>query len=204
MILKDNLSKREEDILIFIKHNIESKGYPPSVREIGQAVGLKSSSTVHGYLRRLEEKGMLRRDPAKPRAIEVMYNQGKPYREMVYVPVLGRVAAGIPLLALENCENVFPLPVDFVGHGESFMLKVKGDSMIEAGILEGDLVLVRRQPSVENGDIAVALIGDEATIKRFFKENDHIRLQPENCRLAPILVNEVQILGKVVGLVRKF
>ncbi|WP_166510163.1 transcriptional repressor LexA [Desulfallas thermosapovorans] len=202
--MKDNLSKREEDILSVIQHNIESKGYPPSVREIGQAVGLKSSSTVHGYLRRLEEKGMLRRDPAKPRAIEVIYAQGKPYKEMIPVPVLGRVAAGIPLLALENCENVFPLPVDFVGHGESFMLKVKGDSMIEAGILEGDLVLVRRQPSVENGDIAVALIEEEATIKRFFKENDHIRLQPENSRLAPILVKEVQILGKVVGLVRKF
>jgi len=202
--LKDNLNKREEDILRFIKHNIQNKGYPPSVREIGQAVGLKSSSTVHGYLRRLEERGMLRRDPAKPRAIEVIHDHGKPFKEMVSVPVLGRVSAGVPLLALENCEDMFPLPTDFVGHGDFFMLSVKGDSMIEAGILEEDLVLVRRQPCVENGDIAVALIEEEATIKRFFKESDHIRLQPENYRLSPILVKEVQILGKVIGLVRKF
>ncbi|AGL01395.1 SOS regulatory protein LexA [Desulfoscipio gibsoniae DSM 7213] len=204
MALKYNLNKREEEILNFIKNNIHNKGYPPSVREIGQAVGLKSSSTVHSYLRRLESMGLLRRDPAKPRAIELMQNHGKPSKEMISVPVLGKVAAGEPLLALENYDDSFPLPVDFVGHGEFFMLSIKGDSMIEAGILEGDLVLVRRQPCVENGDICVALIEDEATIKRFFKENDHIRLQPENYRLSPLLVKEVQILGKVAGLVRKF
>ncbi|WP_347490969.1 transcriptional repressor LexA [Desulfoscipio sp. XC116] len=202
--MKDNLSKREEEILNFIKYDLQKKGYPPSVREIGQAVGLKSSSTVHSYLRRLEERGFLRRDPAKPRAIEIMLDNDRPFRAMVSVPVLGRVAAGAPLLALENYDDTFPLPEDFVGRGEFFMLNVKGDSMIEAGILEGDLVLVRRQPCVENGDIAVALIGEEATIKRFFKENDHIRLQPENYRLSPILIKEVQILGKVIGLVRKF
>jgi len=201
--LKDSLNKREDEILRFIQYNLRKKGYPPSVREIGQAVGLKSSSTVHSYLRRLEEKGLLRRDPAKPRAIEVMYNNN-PYKEIVSVPVLGQVAAGTPLLAVENYDDMFPLPLDFVGHGEFFMLSVKGDSMIEAGILEKDLVLVKRQSCVENGDIAVALIEDEATIKRFFKENDHIRLQPENYRLSPILVKEAQILGKVVGLVRKF
>ncbi len=201
--MKDSLNKREDEILRFIQYNLRNKGYPPSVREIGQAVGLKSSSTVHSYLRRLEEKGLLRRDPAKPRAIEVMYNNN-PYKEIVSVPVLGQVAAGTPLLAVENFDDMFPLPLDFVGHGEFFMLSVKGDSMIEAGILEEDLVLVKRQSCVENGDIAVALIEDEATIKRFFKENDHIRLQPENYRLSPILVKEAQILGKVVGLVRKF
>jgi repressor LexA len=136
--------------------------------------------------------------------MEVLHGHDKPLKETVSIPVLGRVAAGAPLLALENYEYMFPLPTDFVGHGEFFMLSVKGDSMIEAGILEGDLVLVRCQPCVENGDIAVALIGEEATIKRFFKENDHIRLQPENHRLSPILAKEVQILGKVIGLVRKF
>ncbi len=202
--MKDNLSKRESEILRFIQYNIRKKGYPPSVREIGQAVGLKSSSTVHTYLRRLEERRLLRRDPAKPRAIEVMHNNDNPFKEIVSVPVLGQVAAGTPLLAVENYDDMFPLPLDFVGHGEFFMLSVKGDSMIEAGILEKDLVLVKRQSCVENGDITVALIEDEATIKRFFKENDHIRLQPENYRLSPILVKEVQILGKVVGLVRKF
>jgi len=202
--LKDNLNKREEDILKFIQYNVHKKGYPPSVREIGQAVGLKSSSTVHSYLRRLEERGVLRRDPAKPRAIEVMIDNDRPVKKIVDVPVLGQVAAGTPLLAVENYDDMFPLPLDFVGHGEFFMLRVKGDSMIEAGILERDLVLVKQQSSVDNGDIAVALIDDEATIKRFFKEKDHIRLQPENYRLSPILVKDALILGKVVGLVRKF
>ncbi|MBF7083349.1 transcriptional repressor LexA [Desulfallas sp. Bu1-1] len=202
--MNKKLNQREEEILKFIKHNIQTRGYPPSVREIGQAVGLKSSSTVHNYLCKLEEKEYLRRDPAKPRAMEVLDDEGSQFKEMIMVPVLGRVAAGVPLLAVENREDVFPLPVDFAGRGEFFMLRVKGDSMIEAGILEDDLVLVRRQPDAENGAIVVALLEEEATIKRFYRENDHIRLQPENYRLSPILVKDVKILGKVVGLVRKF
>lgn len=202
--MNKKLNQREEEILKFIKHNIQSRGYPPSVREIGQAVGLKSSSTVHNYLCKLEEKEYIRRDPAKPRAMEVLDEENSQFQEMIMVPVLGRVAAGVPLLAVENREDVFPLPADFAGRGEFFMLRVKGDSMIEAGILEGDLVLVRRQPDAENGAIVVALLEEEATIKRFYRENDHIRLQPENYRLSPILVKDVKILGKVVGLVRKF
>lgn len=202
--MKENLSHRETEIIRYIKHSIQSRGYPPSVREIGEAVGLKSSSTVHNYLCKLEEKGLLRRDPTKPRAMEVLDDDKESFREMVMVPVLGRVAAGIPLLAVENREDMFPMPVDFAGRGEFFMLRVKGNSMVEAGILEGDLVLVRQQPSVDNGDIAVALLDDEATIKRFFREDGHIRLQPENYQLSPIIVNDVTVLGKVTGLVRKF
>ncbi len=203
--MKGNLSQREIEILRFIKHNIQTKGYPPSVREIGEAVGLKSSSTVHSYLRKLEEKKLLRRDPSKPRAMEILDESGtEEFKEMIMVPVLGQVAAGVPLLAVENREDVFPLPVDFAGRGEFFMLHVKGDSMVEAGILEGDMVLVRHQPTVDNGDIAVAMIDNEATIKRFYKEHDYIRLQPENYRLSPIIVKDVEILGKVVGLIRKF
>lgn len=198
------LTPREAAILSFIKENIKQKGYPPSVREIGESVGLRSSSTVHSYLKRLEEKGLLRRDPVKPRAIEVL----DPYRVkengLAYVPVLGRVAAGTPVLAVENQSDVFPLPASFTGEGEFFMLTVKGESMIEAGILEGDLLIVRKQETATNGDIVVALIDEEATVKRFYKENDHIRLQPENRFLKPILVREVTILGKVIGLIRKF
>ncbi|KJS78129.1 MAG: LexA family transcriptional regulator [Desulfotomaculum sp. BICA1-6] len=202
--MKENLSHRETEIIRYIKHSIQSRGYPPSVREIGEAVGLKSSSTVHNYLCKLEEKGLIRRDPTKPRAMEVLDDDKESFREMIMVPILGRVAAGIPLLAVENREDTFPMPVDFAGRGEFFMLQVKGNSMVEAGILEGDLVLVRQQPSVDNGDIAVALLDDEATIKRFFREDGHIRLQPENYQLSPIIVNDVTVLGKVTGLVRKF
>ncbi len=202
--MKENLSQRETEIIRYIKNSIQSHGYPPSVREIGEAVGLKSSSTVHSYLCKLEAKGLLRRDPTKPRAMEVLDDDKESFREMVMVPVLGRVAAGVPLLAVENREDTFPMPVDFAGRGEFFMLRVKGNSMVEAGILEGDLVLVRQQPSVDNGDIAVALLDDEATIKRFFREDGHIRLQPENYQLSPMIVNDVTILGKVTGLVRKF
>lgn len=202
--MKENPSQREAEILRYIKHSIQSRGYPPSVREIGEAVGLKSSSTVHNYLCKLEEKGLLRRDPTKPRAMEILDDESESFKEMVMVPVLGRVAAGIPLLAVENQEDMFPLPVDFAGRGEFFMLRVKGNSMVEAGILEGDLVLVRRQPSVENGDIVVALLEEEATIKRFFREHGHVRLQPENYQLSPIIVRDVTVLGKVTGLIRKF
>lgn len=201
--MKPVLTPREEAILTVIKENIRTKGYPPSVREIGQVVGLKSSSTVHNYLKRLEKKGLLRRDPTKPRAVELMDRSSHTLELMRMVPLLGRVAAGEPILAVENREDVFPLPISFTGEGEFFMLTVRGDSMIEAGIFDGDLVVVRRQPTADNGDIVVALLNDEATVKRFFRENGHIRLQPENKAMSPILVRDPLILGKVVGLLRK-
>ena len=199
----EDLTSREAAILTVIKKNIRQKGYPPSVREIGLIVGLSSSSTVHGYLKRLEEKGYLRRDPTKPRAIEVLDEVVNANYNVIGIPVLGRVAAGVPLLAVENREDIFPLPADFTGDGEFFILTVRGDSMIEAGMLEDDMVVVRRQPDADNGDIIVALLEDEATVKRFFRENGRIRLQPENSRLEPIYTRDIQILGKVIGLVRK-
>ncbi|MCD5406835.1 MAG: transcriptional repressor LexA [Desulfotomaculum sp.] len=206
------LNNREQSILAVIKEHLRQKGYPPSVREIGQAVGLSSSSTVHGYLKKLEQKGYLQRDPTKPRAITILNNADQPENnhitstddELVKVPVLGQVAAGLPLLATENYENTVTLPRDFIGFGELFMLKIRGDSMIEIGMMEDDLVLVRRQPNAVNGEIVVALLDDEATVKRFFKEKKHIRLQPENKNMAPILVQDVKILGKVTGLLRQF
>ncbi len=204
----DQLTQREAAIVDFIRKNVRSKGYPPSVREIGAAVGLKSSSTVHGYLKRLEDKGYIRRDPTKPRAVELV---GDPVRggdggigEISVVPVLGRVAAGLPILADENREYSLPLPASFFGEGEFFMLKVRGDSMIEAGIHEGDLVVVRRQHNASNGDIVVSMIEDEATVKRFFKENNHVRLKPENRSMNSIIAVDVSILGKVVGLLRRY
>lgn len=206
--MKVRLSPREEAILKAIKIYVSNKGYPPSVREIGQAVALKSSSTVHNYLKRLEQKGLLRRDPTKPRALELLpgIESGLPVSystEMNIIPVLGQVAAGQPLLAEENYEETFPLPLNFTGPGDFFMLTVKGDSMIETGILDGDLVLVRKQATAQNGDIVVALLEDEATVKRFFREPDRVRLQPENSLLEPIYTREVSVLGKVVGLIRK-
>jgi repressor LexA len=202
------LTSREADIINFIKKNIRAKGYPPSVREIGSAIGLKSSSTVHSYLKRLEEKGYLRRDPAKPRAVELIGELGRAgyreHRDVDLVPVLGRVAAGQPVLAEENRDFDLPLPSSYFGDGEFFMLKVRGDSMIEAGIFDGDLVIVRQQPDASNGDIVVALMGDEATVKRFYRENSHIRLQPENRTMEPIITRDVSILGKVAGLLRKY
>ncbi|MTI79494.1 MAG: transcriptional repressor LexA [Firmicutes bacterium] len=210
-LLKSSLNKREQSILDVIKENLREKGYPPSVREIGKSVGLSSSSTVHGYLKKLEQKGIIRRDPTKPRAIELLNDTGEEvfnssgYIEddkMAEVPVLGQVAAGSPLLAVENREDVIKLPRSFTGYGELFMLRVRGESMIEAGILDGDLVLVRRQPTAIDGEIVVALLEGESTVKRFYKEKTHIRLQPENPNMAPILVRDVQILGKVVGLLR--
>lgn len=199
-------TSREKEIINFIIENIKAKGYPPSVREIGAAVGLKSSSTVHGYLKRLEEKGLLRRDPTKPRAVELRgeYSRKGADAEINIVPVLGRVAAGQPILAEENRDFCIPLPSSFFGEGDFFMLRVRGDSMINAGIHEGDLVVVRQQPNADNGDIVVALIGEEATVKRFYKENSHIRLQPENQLLDPIITKDVSILGKVVGLLRRY
>lgn len=200
--MNDDLNPKEARILTIIKINIKEKGYPPSVREIGQAVGLSSSSTVHGYLKKLEKKGYLRRDATKPRAMEVL-GEKEPTTELINVPLLGQVAAGVPLLATEKREETFPLPSFFTGTGEFFMLTVQGDSMIEAGILDGDMVVVRQQQVADNGEIIVALLGEEATVKRFFKEAEQIRLQPENSALKPIYAKDVQVLGKVIGLLRK-
>ncbi len=198
------LSKRQQDILDYIKKEVQAKGYPPSVREIGEAVGLASSSTVHGHLARLESKGLIRRDPTKPRAIEIMEDEMVPKISAVNVPIIGKVTAGQPITAIENVEDYFPLPDRYISPDEQvFMLEVMGDSMIEAGILDGDYVIVRQQQSANNGDIVVAMTEeDEATVKRFFKEKDYIRLQPENSTLEPIIVRNVSILGKVIGVYR--
>lgn len=202
------LSARQQAILDFIKHEVRTKGYPPSVREIGEAVGLASSSTVHGHLDRLEKKGLIRRDATKPRAIEV--TDGSDDSSMIMsqavarVPLVGKVTAGAPILATENIEEYFPLPAHMVGDYNVFMLSIVGDSMIEAGIHDGDYVIVRQQSSANNGDIVVAMTEeDEATVKRFYREKDHIRLQPENSTMEPIRLQNVTILGKVIGLYRE-
>ncbi|MGE8203973.1 transcriptional repressor LexA [Heyndrickxia sp. NPDC080065] len=201
------LSKRQQDILDFIKQEVKSKGYPPSVREIGEAVGLASSSTVHGHLSRLETKGLIRRDPTKPRAIEILDldSENIPQQNVVNVPLLGKVTAGLPITAIENIEEFFPLPEQLAPADENiFMLEIVGESMIEAGILDGDYVIVRQQQTAINGDIVVAMTeDDEATVKRFFKEKNYFRLQPENSTMAPIILNNVTILGKVIGLYRQ-
>lgn len=201
----EDLSLRQVDILNYIKKEIRSKGYPPSVREIGEAVGLSSSSTVHGHLNVLEQKGYIRRDPTKPRAIEITDGASSQIRkEMVNIPIIGKITAGQPILAIENIEDSFPVPLDFIGsNNDLFMLNVVGDSMVEAGILDGDYVIVEKVGYARNGEIVAALIEDEATVKRFFKENGHIRLQPENPFMEPIIVKDVKILGKVVGLFRR-
>ncbi|CAM5182832.1 LexA repressor OS=Ureibacillus acetophenoni OX=614649 GN=lexA PE=3 SV=1 [Ureibacillus acetophenoni] len=202
------VSKRQEDILAFIKEEVRTKGYPPSVREIGEAVGLASSSTVHGHLARLESKGLIRRDPTKPRAIEILDQEEEipvPKQSVVNVPLIGKVTAGLPITAIENIEEYFPLP-DSYGTSEDqlFMLEVMGESMIEAGILDGDYVIVKKTSTANNGEIVVAMTeDDEATVKRFYKEKTHFRLQPENSSMDPIYVNQVTILGKVVGLYRR-
>ncbi len=201
------ISKRQQDILEFIKQQVSEKGYPPSVREIGEAVGLASSSTVHGHLARLEKKGYIRRDPTKPRAIEILTNEDTnliPKGETINVPIIGKVTAGIPITAIENIEDYIPLPERLVPtDGNLFILLIEGESMIEAGIFDGDLVIVRQQHTANNGEIVVAMTEDnEATVKRFFKEKDFIRLQPENSSMDPIIVRNVTILGKVIGLYR--
>ncbi|MBS4535976.1 transcriptional repressor LexA [Clostridium sp. D2Q-14] len=201
----EDLSKKQYNILNFIKKEIETKGYPPSVREVCKAVGLKSTSTVHGHLSRLEKKGYIRRDATKPRAIEVLDGRNDNIfsrKEITEVPIIGKVTAGIPILANENIEDTFPLPVDLVNNDTVFMLSVVGESMKDAGILDGDYVLVKQQNIAKNGDIVVALIEDEATIKRFYKEKDYIRLQPENPDMDPIIVKDVIILGKIKGVFR--
>jgi repressor LexA len=194
---------KQKRILDFIKDEIRAKGYPPSVREICDAVGLKSTSTVHGYLERLEKKGYIRRDPTKPRAIEILDDTSYiSQKELVNVPVVGRVTAGQPILAVENIEDTFPLPVERLHNSDVFMLSIKGESMLGAGIFDGDYVIVKQQSTAKNGDIIVALIEDEATVKTFYKEADHFRLQPENPAMDPILTKEVSILGKVIGVIR--
>ena len=203
----NDLSAKQLEILSYMKNEVSQKGYPPSVREICMAVGLKSTSTVHGHLERLEKKGYIRRDPTKPRAIEILDPSDNIIhkREMVDVPIVGNVTAGVPILAVENIEDTFPIPIEYVNNDEVFMLRVKGDSMIEAGIFNKDLILVRQQSFADNGDIVVALLDDDyATVKTFYKEKDHIRLQPENAALSPIIVSDVSIVGKVIGLFRKF
>lgn len=199
------ISAKQQEILEYIKQEILHKGYPPAVREICEAVHLKSTSSVHSHLETLEKNGYIRRDPTKPRAIEIMddaFNLTR--REMVQVPMIGRVAAGQPILAEENIEDYFPIPVEMMPNAESFMLRVKGESMINAGILDGDNVLVQQQDTARNGDMVVALIEDSATVKTFYKEDGHIRLQPENDTMDPIIVDDCTILGKVFGVFRFF
>lgn len=201
--MKKPRGDNQQKILEFIKSEIQTKGYPPSVREIGDAVGLKSTSTVHGHLTRLEKKGLLHRDSMKPRAMEVLGEDLFPRISVRSVPLVGRVTAGVPILAEENIEENIALPESMVGEGTFFILHVKGESMIDAGILDGDYVVVRQQPDALNGDIVVAMVEDEATVKRFYKENGMFRLQPENPTMKPILVPDVTILGKVVSLFRR-
>ena len=199
------ISAKQQEILEYIKDEILHKGYPPAVREICQAVNLKSTSSVHSHLETLEKNGYIRRDPTKPRAIEIMddtFNLNR--REMVNVPILGNVAAGEPLFAEENIEDYFPIPAEMVPNSEVFMLHVRGESMINVGILDGDNVLVQQQSTAKDGEMVVALVEDSATVKTFYKEDGYIRLQPENDAMAPIIVPDCQILGKVFGVFRFF
>lgn len=210
-----SLNKREKAILKSIEKSVKEKGYAPSVREIGKEVGLSSTATVHGYLSRLQEEGYIRKEDNKGRTLKLLKSatgkliEDEPRKdfylekEMVEVPLVGKITAGMPILAVENVTDTFPIPIDFVGNSESFMLTVRGESMIEAGILDGDYILVRKQDNATNGEIVVALIEDEATVKTFYKEKDHIRLQPENSTMDPIIVPDCKILGKVIGVFRK-
>lgn len=197
------ISEKQKEILDYIKNEILNRGYPPAVREICEAVKLKSTSSVHSHLETLEKNGYIRRDPTKPRAIEIMddgFNLSR--REIVNIPIVGTVTAGQPILAVENIEGYFPLLSEDTPNAETFMLKVKGDSMINAGIFDGDKILIQKQSTANNGEKVVALIEDSVTVKTFYKEKDHYRLQPENDTMDPIIVNELEILGKVIGLYR--
>ena len=197
------ITQKQSEILEYIKSQILNKGYPPSVRDICQAVNLKSTSSVHAHLESLEKNGYIRRDPTKSRTIEIIDdNFNLTRREVVNVPLIGQVAAGQPILAVENITNYFPIPAEFLNNSETFMLNVKGDSMINMGIYEGDQIIVRKQNTASNGEVIVALVDDSATVKRFYKENGHIRLQPENDFMDPIIVDDCEILGKVIGLIR--
>jgi len=197
------ISNKQREILEYIKQEILNKGYPPAVREICEAVDLKSTSSVHSHLETLEKNGYIRRDPTKPRAIEIIDdNFNLTRREVVNVPLIGKVAAGQPLLAVENIENYFPIPTEFMPNAESFMLTVKGESMINIGIMDGDQILVQSQSDAKNGDVVVALVDDSATVKTFYKEDGYYRLQPENDNMEPIIVEECSIIGKVFGVMR--
>ena len=197
------ITDKQREILEYIKEMILKKGYPPAVREICEAVHLKSTSSVHSHLESLEKNGYIRRDPTKPRTIEILDDDfALTRRELVSVPVIGTVAAGTPILAEQNIEDYLPIPAEILPNKEVFMLKVKGNSMIEAGIYNGDKVIVAKQPNAENGDKVVALVDDSATVKTFYKENGHFRLQPENSSMDPIILDQVEILGKVIGLFR--
>ena len=197
------ITDKQREILEYIKEMILKKGYPPAVREICEAVHLKSTSSVHSHLESLEKNGYIRRDPTKPRTIEILDDDfALTRRELVNVPVIGTVAAGVPILAEQNIEDYLPIPAEILPNKEVFMLKVKGNSLIEAGIYNGDKVIVAKQPNAENGDKVVALVDDSATVKTFYKENGHFRLQPENSSMDPIILDQVEILGKVIGLFR--
>jgi repressor LexA len=199
------ITEKQREILEYIKKEILNKGYPPTVRDICEAVQLKSTSSVHSHLETLEKNGYIRRDPTKPRAIEIVDdNFNLTRREVVNVPMVGRVAAGEPILAVENVESYFPIPAEFMPNAQSFMLRVKGESMINAGIFDGDNIIVEQCQDARNGDMVVALVDDSATVKTFYKEDGHIRLQPENDSMDPIIVPDCQILGKVFGVFRFF
>ncbi|WP_333886716.1 transcriptional repressor LexA [Clostridium sp.] len=201
--MTEHSNNRQCQIYNFIKSQIKEKGYPPSVREICAAVGLKSTSTVHSYLEKLEKRGFIKRDATKSRTIEVIEKSHK--KEMIEVPIIGTITAGMPIMAVENIEDYFPLPMDYIKNKKDiFMLKVKGESMVDVGILDGDLSLIEKVDSAENGDIVVALIENEATLKRFFKEKNHIRLQPENKSMSPIIVNDCKIIGRLIGIYRQY
>ena len=206
----EKLTPKQEEILNFIKQEILAKGYPPSVREICEAVTLKFTSSVHAHLESLERKGYIRKDPTKPRTIEVVDDSFNVLRsEIISIPMIGRVAAGVPLLAEENIEGYFPIPAEFMPNNEAFILTVHGNSMINIGILDGDMIIVERKSTASNGEIVVALVADEAssepaaTVKRFYKEDGYIRLQPENDTMEPLIVNDCEIIGKVIGVYRK-
>lgn len=203
--MQKELTPRQRQILQYIVQHTEAHGYPPTVREIGEAVSLSSSSTVHAHLRTLEDAGLIRRDAVLTRAIQVVAGNVHSYKpkHVSNLPVLGRVAAGRPLLAVEDVEDTYPVPREFLSGGDGFMLRVKGESMVEDGIVDGDLVIVRRQDSAENGDTVVAMVDDEATVKRFFMENGKVRLQPANSQMEPMYFDAVNVVGKVVGLIRR-
>ena len=199
------ISDKQREILEYIKAEILNKGYPPAVREICEAVKLKSTSSVHAHLETLEKNGYIRRDPTKPRAIEIVdENFNLTRREMVNVPIVGKVAAGEPILAVENIENYFPIPAEFMPNEQTFILQVQGESMVNAGILDGDYILVEQQTTANDGDMVVALVDDSATVKTFYKENGYYRLQPENDFMEPIIVSDVMIMVKVIGTFRFF
>jgi repressor LexA len=198
-----NLTKRQQEIFDFVRRYVGEHGYPPTVRDIGKAIGLTSSSTVHAHLGNLEKLGLLRRDPTKPRAIEVLVDKAKAAAATTGLPLVGQVAAGQPVLAEENIEEYVAVPQIAGGDDGQFVLRVKGDSMRDVGIYEGDHVIVRSQETAANGEIVVALVGEEATVKRFFREDDHVRLQPENEDFEPIRTRDVKLLGRVVGVCRR-